>query len=231
MASLQAQDICSLARQISKAPAGYTVQSGQFLNLTLRELLTNRDLTVNLLTENVTIPANTNGPFNGAANYLRTYNFTYTINGIPFKMSPISLDDFDVLIKSPQIANYPDRYSVDVSPQATGLPLAFYIYPQSNQTLTVQHRYYGKQADIASPETSTTTPWFIDEEYLIPRTAAWLMTITDDSRYDDFVRKSDEMLKKYLMTEGDREFLTARVMLDPIMYRRSRSLRPTKITG
>ena len=57
------------------------------------------------------------------------------------------------------------------------------------------------------------------------------MTITDDQRYDDFVRKADDMLRKYLVTEGDREFLTARVMLDPIMYRRSRSLRPTKITG
>lgn len=223
--------IVSLAMQIAKAPAGYTVQGGQMLNLVLRDLLVNRDLTVNLLVENITVGANTNGPFTGAVNYLRSYNFTYVINSIPFKMSPITLDDLDVLIKSPQLANYPDRYAIDVSPQATQLPLAIYIYPQSNQSLIIQHRYYAQQNDIASPESSATIPWFLDQQYLIHATAAWLMKITDDQRWMEFEKHGEQMLRKYLQTEGDREYLTARVTLDPLLFRRSRSLRPTKLTG
>lgn len=231
MAFLAAKDICSLAQQISKAPTGYSVQAGQFLNLVLRDLLLKRDLTVNVLSENITISANSNGPFTGAANYLRSYNFTYVINGIPFKMTPISLDDLDLLIKSPQLANYPDRYAVDVSPQATGSPIVFYIYPQSNQSLTIQHRYYAQQADIASPESSSTVPWFIDQDYLIHATATQLMKITDDQRYIEFVKTGEEMLRKYLIMEGDKEFLPAKITLDPGMFRKGRSLRPTKITG
>ena len=229
--SLTAAQIVSLAMQIAQAPAGYTQQGGQLFTMTMQDLLWKRDLQVNLTLENIPIGTNLNGPFTGAANYLRTYNMTFVLNGQSFKLNPITLDQYDAEFKAPQISSYPYEFAVDSSPQAQQLPIQFFIYPQCNQAITLQHRYFMQQPDIATPETSSAIPWFFDQDYLVHATATRLMTITNDDRYPAFIKIGEEMLRKFLIMEGDKEFLPVSIQLDPRLYRRARSLRPTKVTG
>jgi len=229
--SMTAQQIITMAMQIAKAPSGYTSQAGQCFTLTLQDLLWKRDLRVNLTQETVAIPANSNGPFTGAANYLRTYDFFYSINGVTFFMRPVELSYFDAEFKQPQLANYPYEFAVDSSPQANQLPQLLYIYPMSNSPLSATHRYFMQQPDIATPESSSTVPWFADQDYLVTATAMRLMRITDDTRQESFKTQSEDMLRKYLIMEGDKELIPARVKLDQGLFKLNRSLRPTKVTG
>lgn len=228
---LSAAQICQLARQIAKAPAGYLQQSGAMLNLVMQDLVLKRDLRVNLIVETIPVATNSNGPFNLAANHLRTYDMFFQLNGITFFLNPVELAQYDAEVASPQLANYPYEYAVDSSPQATGLPQIFYIYPQCNQAITLTHRYFNRQPEIVSPELSALVPWFIDQDYLVHATATRLMAITDDTRYTSFLAIGEEMLRKYLIMEGDKRNLTARVKLDPQLFKRQRSSRPTKETG
>lgn len=228
---LSAADICKLARQISKAPVGgYLLQSGQMFSLVMSDLLLKRDLRVNLTIETIAVPANSNGPFTGAANYLRTYDLFFNIGGQIFFLDPVELAQFDAEFQDPQVSNYPYEYAVDSSPQAHQLPQLIYIYPMSNVPLSMQHRYFMQQPDIVSPETSAAVPWYQDQQYLIHATATELMKITDDTRYGEFVKAGEEMLRKYLIQEGDKRGLTARIKLDPQQFRRARALRNTKVT-
>jgi len=228
--TLTAAQICTLARQIAKCP-GYVQQSGQFFNLVMQDLLWHRDLRVNLVLEQMQIQANTNGPFPGAVNYLRTYDLWYEVLGQVFFMTPISLETFDSEMKQPQLSNYPNEFAVDSSPMAQQQPQLLYIYPMSNNELLVNHRYFMQQADIVSPETSDTIPWFQDADYLIHATATRLFTIVDDERYLAFMKMGEDMLRKHLIMEGDKAKVPVSIRLDPRMYRQKRSLRPTKVTG
>jgi hypothetical protein len=223
-------EICSLARQIAKAPAGYTVQSGQFYNLVCRDLLWHRDLRMNLQMETIAVPANSNGPFAGASNYLRTYDMWYLINGQPFFMDPVELSKYDTELQAPQLSDFPYEFAVDSSPQAQQLPQLIYIYPQANTPLSVTHRYFGTQPEILNPESNNSVPWFDDQDYLVHATAQKLMALTDDTRYLEFMKVGEQMLRKHLIMEGDKSNLTARIKLDPQLYRRTRSSRPTKLT-
>lgn len=216
----------------AKAPAGYTTSSGRCFNLVLDDLCYKRDLAVNLIQETLTIPANTNGPITGAADYLRTYDFFYTINGVVYFMNPVDLARFDAEFKQPQLANYPYEFAVDSSPQASQGAQQIYIYPMSNQTLSATHRYFRKQPQYTSPESdSVTVPWFQDQTYLITATAAKIMEITDDTRLAEFEARAAAQLKPYLIMEGDKENRVSRVRLDPLMFKQGRSLTPTKVTG
>lgn len=103
-----------------------------------------------------------------------------------------------------------------------------YIYPQSNALLSITHRYMRNQPDIPSPETSTTTPWFPLNLYLIHRTAALMMGITGDDREQAFLQESEKMLAPYLIMEGDEQKTVQAVGLDPRRFRAGRYARPTK---
>jgi hypothetical protein len=83
---------------------------------------------------------------------------------------------------------------------------------------------------ITTPETSTVLPWFPDQDYLIKATAARLMEITDDTRYDSFVAQCDAMLRTHLIMEGDEQAVVKSVRLDPRRFHTNRTLKPTKIT-
>jgi len=230
MATMTAATICNLARQISKA-YGYTTQSGQLLNMVLQDLAQVRDIRVNLVLEQINVGTGTNGPFNGAADYNRTYDMFFQQQGLTYFLDPVELSFYDAQFKNPQLANYPYMFAVDSSPLSTGLPQRFYIYPMTNQALVLQHRYFRQQADITTPETSTTVPWFPDSDVLVHLTATQLMKITDDERLVTFTQMGEEMLRKWLVMEGDRNNIAAKVKLDPQSWKRTRSLRPTKITG
>jgi hypothetical protein len=231
MATMTAAQICNLARQIAKVP-GFTVQSGQQLNLCLQNLAQVRDVRVNLVLEQINVGTGTNGPFTGATDYNRTYDMFFQQQGLTYFLDPVELSYYDAQFKNPQLANYPYMFSVDSSPLALQLPQQFYIYPMTNQALILQHRYFRQQADITTPETSTTVPWFPDSDYLVHETATRLMKIADDDRLVTFVQLGEEMLRKWLVLgDGDRNNIAAKVKLDPQSWKRTRSLRPTKVTG
>jgi hypothetical protein len=87
-----------------------------------------------------------------------------------------------------------------------------------------------KQPDIVNPESSSTIPWFPDQDYLITATASRLMQITDDTRRDKFIEDSLRMLRIHLIMEGDEQRVVQSVRLDPRRFHSNRSLKPTKIT-
>lgn len=225
---LTAAQIVTDACSIAKCP-GFTAQGGRALNLALRDLALHRNLKVNLFTQTVTVGLNTNGPFNLESNYGRTYDLFYLVSDDPFFLNPISMAQFDAEPNKTTVSNYPDSFATDLSPVGAGGVGLLYIFPQSNTGLTLTHRYFGRRDDIVTPETSSTVPWFEDQDYLIRATAMRLMLITDDARKEQFEKDCEDMLRTELMTEGDEQQVVKEIKLDPRRFRVGGSLRPTKI--
>lgn len=223
-ASQIVQDACAIA----KCP-GMLSLGGRQLNLVLSDLVLHRNLKVNLVSSNINIVANSNGPFNLELNYLRTYELLYYIEDQPYFLNPSNRAQFDAEPNKNTTSNYPYEWATDLSPVANGLPGLLYIYPQSNQNLTMIHRYFVQRDDITNPETSNAIPWFSDQDYLTMATAVRLMRTTDDVRYDRFVADCSRMLESHLLTEGDEQQVVKEVKLDPRRFRVSGAVKPTKL--
>lgn len=217
-------DACSIA----KVP-GFLAQGGRALNYVLDDLSLHRNLKVNLINSTINLPAYSNGPLHLESNYLRTYDLFFNIQGEPYFLNPCSLKEFDAEVEQNAIANYPYEFATDLS----GVPTAgyglMYVYPQSSTAVTMTHRYYLQQAQITTPESSNTVPWFSDQDYLTTATAMRLMRISDDDRYENFLADCDRMLLKHLVTEGDEQQVVKSVQLDPRRFRVGGSNRPTKL--
>lgn len=225
---LTAAQIITDACQIAKCP-GFTAQGGRALNLTLQDLVMHRNLKVNLKTESIVIQAASNGPWNLPVDYARTYDLFFNLNGEPYFLNPCSLKEFDSEVQQNALESYPYEWASDLSPVGLGNVGLLYTYPQANTQLTLTHRYYTLQADITSPQTSSTVPWFADQDYLIHAVATRLMKITDDDRFQQYTVDGDAMLLKHLLTEGDEQQVVKSVMLDPRRFRVGGSNRPTKL--
>ena len=225
---LTAAQIVTKACGLAKAP-GFTSQGGQDLNLTLNDLVLHRDLKINRKETTIAVTAASNGPFTLATDYLRTYDLFYTINNMPYFLFPMSQEQFDALFKDPSVANYPMWYATDLTNQATQAACTIRIWPQSTTALTLTHRYMINRADISSPESSSTVPWFPDQDYLIHATATRLMKLTDDGRYDKFVVDGENMLRTHLIMEGDEQQVVKEVRLDPQRFRINRGIKNTKV--
>jgi len=232
--------------------AGQTPIAGVGLNLILEDLMLNKDLKVNRVTQMFTIQPGGYGPFYLEDDYLRTYDLFYplptsggsTASSMTQFLVPVTMEQFDAEFKSPSISNYPYEFATDLSTQAqasataaavaaTGDPLAtsmgnLYIYPQTSGALVLTHRYMRRQPYIASPQTSTETPWFPFTLYLIHATAAYMMGITGDDRHDAFLAQCDEMLRPHLIMDGDEQQTVRAIKLDPRHFHFHRGLKPTK---
>lgn len=226
--ALTAAQIVTDACMMAKCP-GFVAQGGRALNLVLNDLVLHRNLKVNLVTQTLVIPANSNGPFNLEANYLRTYDMSYLISGTPYFLQPASLREYDQENKQSGQSNYPYEWATDLSPVASGAVGQIYIYPQSSGQISILHRYFLNQTDITTPETSATVPWFSDQDYLMHATALRLMRITDDSRYDRFEADCQIMIARHLLTEGDEQQVVKEVILDPRRFKIRGGNRPTKL--
>jgi len=220
--NLTAAQIVKDACAIAKCP-GFISQAGRALNFVLNDLVLHRNLKVNLVTGSSVIPAGSNGPFALEANYLRTYDLCYTVAGTTYFLSPGSLREYDQDSGVDQ-GGEPYEWSSDLSVS----PGLLYIYPYSNTQITLRHRYYLLQDDIVMPETSATVPWFTDQDYLIQATAARLMRITDDDRYQSFMADCEHMLGIHLLTEGDEQQVVKEVALDPRRFKLRGGLKRTK---
>lgn len=226
---LTAQQICVLAATIAKLPGG-VVFAGQMLNLTLDDLVLNRNLKMNRITSILTIPANSNGPFNLEDDYLRTYDMFYMQDGFPFFLNQITQDQMDAEIISPQVNNYPYEFSTDISAQGDNPPglATMTIYPQIVTQTDFTHRYMVRRAQLVTPESSGVIPWMQDQDYLIHATATRMMKITDDDRWDAYEKKGEELLMKHLLMQGDEQKAVITVARDPRRWRNTKSLPNTK---
>ena len=222
--SYTAAQIIADALAIAKCP-GFLTMGGRALNYVLDDLSLHRNLKENLVTRTLIVPGASNGPFPLEADYLRTYDLWYLVDGTPYFLNPASLRELDQDNIQQNVTNYPYEWATDIS----GTVEQLYIYPQSNTQLSMTHRYYLRRPPIASPESSSVVPWFSDQDYLVQATAMRMMRVTDDSRYTTWVQDCEQLLKKHLMTEGDEQQVVKEVMLDPRRFRTSSRDRPTKL--
>ena len=216
---LQAQQICSLARQAAKCP-GFTSQSGQFLNSCLQDLCMNWDTDAGMGTATYTTSTTNTLP----ADYLRTRvvdgkdDIFYTISGVPYPLIQVTQAEMDWFVTTPGFQDFPRFYSTNLSVS----PATLTLWPPPSGQFPVTHRYQRKMPDIATPETSTTVPWFPNTQILIRWTAGLLMGLTGDTREPEYSGDDEEryplgaltLLKKYLRNASDREGAVKTVGLD-----------------
>ena len=245
-----ASDIVLLACQIAKGP-GMVYIGGQMLNLVLEDLVLNRDLQVNRVTQIINVTPGTYGPFPLEADYLRTYDLFYPIpttsaggtqpqGGITQFLASITMQQWDAEFKDPSVSNYPYERATDLSVEAqtwSGVPGQstllsagqLWIYPQSSGNITLTHRYMLKRDSIANPSTSTAEPWFRYSEYLVNAVAAKMMGITGDDRQGQYEQLAENQLRPYLiMGSNDEQQAVHRIELDSLHFRPNRGLRPVK---
>jgi len=234
-----AQQIVTRAVAIAKVTPGMAPIAGQYLNAVLEELCMTYDLSINVTTTTVSLtPTASVGPYNLPTNYLRacSRDLTYYINGIPFKLIQITLAEYDALINTTGIAEYPCNYATDVSPTTTGGAPLLYVYPPPVTNISLQIRYYLLQTDITTPEVSSVVPWFPYQQYLIKRTAGELMGEVGDPRAEQYLGDGPAgcvgMLRRYLNLQGDTEDTIKQIQLDPRVFGMGGgAFPPSKITG
>lgn len=228
MAQTAAQ-ICALACQIAKVPAGlngvggYAAQAGVILNSTLSTLCQTQDFDFisKLLIINASA-ANAGYPLN--ADHLRTRQVFYQVNGDIFELNQISIEKYYSLFQGPGVDNYPYSFAVNVSAR----PYQILFYPPPVIPLSINVWYYPQMPDIVAPETSAVVPWFPNDEYLRYKVAADLMAITDDSRQEGFDAKARNLLSKFLQMDDDKEGFAQTLKLDRTQFRPSSSAKPNK---
>jgi hypothetical protein len=214
--TLQAQQIVSLATQIARVP-GFTAQAGQLLNLILSDLCQTYDLAINLTTTTVTLVSQSgSGPYALPDNYLRMAKneVVYDVNGAQYVMISIDLSEYDALDQNPGINNYPEYFATDTSAS----PPSLFVWPPPSGAFVVTIRYFQQRADIVTPQSSTTVPWFPNTDYLVTRLAGELMKITDDARAPAFLDEgatgAQGILKRFLKLQADDNGRAKTVTLD-----------------
>lgn len=218
-------ELVSLACQIAKCP-GFTSQVGKMLNIMLADLAQVYDFDTERETTTLTI-----GPlysyYNLPADHLRTREVFYTLNGIPEFLVQFPLEQFDALPVPAGSNNYPEQFAVQV--EATPNRMLFWPLPPFSLDITV--RYQPQPADIVSPETSNTVPWFPNQKILLERLSSMAMMLSDDSRMTGTAKMSDNNLSKFLTMKDDKGGYAQQVKLDPRTFRTKSNLKPTKLTG
>lgn len=244
--ALTSAQIVTLALQIAKTP-GFTSQAGQLLNTILSDLAQTYDFSQNLKTFGFTFDTSTiyqnnlagAGPNILPTDYLRAKNREnmYYIQGVRYVLIIVEQWEFDALVQTAGWSSYPQLAYADLALQA---PFAgqkgLMVWPPASGAYTMQIRYHAQPADITTPETSSTVPWFPNTNYLITRLAGELMKINDDERYIQFLGDGDQgalgILRKYQMMQDDPEGRVKTVDLDRRRFGSSfRSLPNTKIIG
>lgn len=233
-----AQQICSLARQIAKCPA-FTEQSGALLNVILADLCQTYDFDIIRKTDtSVTLSTATgSGPYALPADLLRARinEVFYTINGVKYVMVNLEMWEYDALVQQAGINNFPQAYTIDVSLEDNATA-SLYVWPPASGAYPLTIRYQPQMPDITTPETSTDVPWFPNQKYLINRLAGELMMLTDDDRATAYLgdnpNGAEGILNKYLKMKDDPEGRAKRVQLDRRNFGTSFNRLPnTKLIG
>jgi hypothetical protein len=201
------------------------------LNVILQDLSQSYDfgLAQGIITGNFNVPGGS-GPIQMPVDFLRVRprGFFFVYNGVPYVLISIDLDEFDSLVQMGGIQNFPEFYANDF----TTSPVSCYIWPPPNGAYPYTIRYFRQMPDITTPETSTTVPWFPNQQTLLHSLTAALMELADDDKADDFREKADEALRKYLKMKDDPDGRAKLITLDRRQFGRSFNRLPnTKIIG
>jgi hypothetical protein len=198
--SLTAAQICALAQQDAKCP-GYSAQAGQFLNMILGDLCRTYDFELAAKTQyfnfnpGLIAPLGNSiygsGPYPLNADFLRMRDdksayWTLPGTGVVYPLIPCDLSEFDMMVQQAGTQSYPYIIATDMSlgdetQQGDTTPVC-YVYAPPSGAYPVTIRYFAQMPDIATPESSSTVPWFPHQGYLRKALAACLMGITDDAR-------------------------------------------------
>lgn len=225
-----AQQLVQRACFIAKAP-GYLTQGGMYLNMILQDLCQTYDFDFirQTLTLSVSpLPANgdTSLPTGYALNadHLRTREVFYYVNGEPFYLTQLPIEEFDQLYNGPGVTNYPQNYSIRTETS----PYTIYFYQPPQVPLTVFVRYQPQKDDITNPETSSVIPWFTNQRYLLKKLSADLMGETDDKRQAGWFKEAEDMLRLFLEMKDDKENYAQTIKLDRRVFRGGGNLKATK---
>ena len=245
---LTAAQICTRACQIARVP-GFIVQAGDTLNVILQELCQDYDFSTTKKTYQFhfnTSALNGNGQAyqNLPADYLRGIRNEsfYIIQGVPYPMIPMDLNEIDMLVQQAGVTNFPVFFTVDMSRAGMvndgtlGVPVALFWMPPSG-AYPVTIRYYSQMPDIANASASTAIPWFPNQNYLITRIAGEMMKDADDERKLSYLSDSEPggaafILRKYLQMKDDKGNRAQVVTLDRRRFGRAFDrLKNTKTIG
>lgn len=230
----------------AKCP-NYTSQAGQFLNAILSDLCQTYDFDVAKGTFsfnfNHSLPPGPNypnvqpgaGPYALPSDFLRMVDnkdAMWFLLGVPYPMIPCDLSEYDNLVQQAGLQSYPYIFATDMSASPPNLV----VWPPPSGAFPCMIRYRRQMPDITTPETSSTVPWFPNQQYLITRLSGLLMQITDDQRYSEYMGDGEEgsegMLRRYLKMKDDNNDRAKTVQLDRRTFGRMFStLRSTKTIG
>ncbi len=230
-----AAQIITLACQVCNCP-GRTSQAGQFLNMILADYAQTEDFDTIRQTTTLNISAQPAIPYPWPlpSNYLRAYDVFYLVNGEPFYLTQMELDDFDKLFTGTGVANYPTRFATDMAVSPGGAVATapnMYFYPPPQIPLAVTVRYRPQTSDITAPETSTVVPWFPNQLILIEDLCVKLGDLVGDDRTTGWEARLEKRMRKYLIMDDDKEGFSQKVKLDPNSFRSNRNLPPSKLLG
>ena len=225
--ALQAQQIVALALSAGRGTSGYTAQAGQFLNLILSYLAQTYDFDECRKLATLTL-SGSSASYSLPADYLRAREVFYYVGGTPFYLNQIPLEEYDQLFNGAGINNYPEQYATQI--EASPTPL-IYFWPPPNLSLSVSVRYQAQPSDILMPESSSTIPWFPNQQYLVKRLTADIAMLTDDTRHQTLLSEAAAILDRFLMIDDDKSNYSQQVQLDRRRFRNISNLKPTKVTG
>ena len=234
--SLTAAQIVTLATQIAKLP-GFTSQAGQLLNAILGELCQNYDFELGSTSYAFSFTG-VSGPYAMPSDYLRMKKdtFIYTIDGVPYVLPQYTYPQYLSAVQTAGFQSYPTFFATDPSTTPTNA----YVWPPPSGAYPVTMEYFRQMPDIATPESSSSVPWFPNQTYLIRRLAGELMMLSGDQRAQSFLGDNDQLypqgagtiLRKYLKMKDDQSGYVNTVELDKRLFHSPfRSLPNTKQVG
>ena len=243
---LSCSQLIALAVQKANAP-GFVSQAGQELNLLLEHLAQTYDFAssqgwwAGTFGQGIGGDVNSasvvagSGPYQVPVDFLRMdlNDFFWVNQGINYFPTPLDISEFDQLVQQPGFTSYSTAYAIDVSTTPYGL----YVWPAPSGAYPVYGRYHRRPLDVATPQTSSTVPWFPSQAALLQGLSSIMMGYSGDSRQqqwwgDDMGNPPSSftgLLKAYKAREGNMETRAARVTLDRRHFGpRWNSLPPTK---
>ncbi len=220
MALTNAQ-LIARACSIAKAP-GYATQAGQYLNLVLQELCQTYDF--DFIKKQQIISLNNSFSYNLNADNLRTKEVFYSVNGTIFYLFQIPIETYHALFMGPGVSNYPNKFAVDVSQS----PKQLLPYPPPSISQDVTVNYFPQMPDIVTPESSSATAWFPEQNYLMRRVASMLMLETDDERQQLFEQQAEKLLSNFLDLADDKEGYSRTIKLSRERFKTGNTQNPNK---
>lgn len=227
----------------AKCP-GMTVRAGVFYNAILAELPEIYDLGEARALHEFTFngPTGTGaGPYTLPTDWLREErnSLCYTVDGTPYVPVWVEQTEYDHLATITNPEPRPLYFTIDIAAS----PPTAYFWPAATGSFPVKVRYYRRMPEVATPETSSGTPWFNHPNYLITRLTGELCAkiTADESRAaallsdkpggDTIGPGAGYILSKILArTNRGSNNEVKRVTLDRRLYGRgsNSALRPTK---